>query len=597
MDASTNQYFSADEDIDLNLNPVSATGNSVIDSSATDTSIADQEQRADNSDDIARDTLFNNLMSNELQAADYYRFDVPWDIEPSLNFPSGIRGLRYPGLDESEDYNDEDLDAGYELDSDGGYARLYSDSNNEDGNEDEDQTEDENENDDQTVDQTHNHSDAEMADNAPPTPAQTPSPSGEQSPLALTPLVNGPAAPSSKPTFTVPIPVPMIPFSVHLDRMAQELNKMIGTPINISINMHHASRHNPADMATQGLRVHDTLSTKNAIRPLARAPRTITTPPVPDTNPARPDAALWTHIAAYLAAPSGPPPVATCPICYRDLLIHGIPPRHTTLSPEYTHGVVLPCAHMFCGACIDEHLHNNLNTALATHTTITVPFAPVTATLQQHLSPTTQTLARTSAKPPIRHTTPAFPPSLIPPALRTALTTAITAALTHTPGLLPPLLAKNHPARTRIHALTARFPVAPCCPLCKTSLGYARCPHATRGAPIGADCPQSELLPCAQIPDTGAGVLPEMCDACMLRRVEVLVERAEAVARSRGVAVEGGVVTEGVDAPEGAEGCTVLDAKREVEAVVREEWSLRERGRRDWGRWVYYHGHFKVGEF
>ncbi|KAK0711932.1 hypothetical protein B0H67DRAFT_647264 [Lasiosphaeris hirsuta] len=70
---------------------------------------------------------------------------------------------------------------------------------------------------------------------------------------------------------------------------------------------------------------------------------------------------VWHPITAYLDSPSGTPPLPTCPICYREIQVHGIPvSAFHDLGPAVP-GVVLPCAHIFCDECMNTHLVMTLN--------------------------------------------------------------------------------------------------------------------------------------------------------------------------------------------------------------------------------------------
>jgi hypothetical protein len=88
----------------------------------------------------------------------------------------------------------------------------------------------------------------------------------------------------------------------------------------------------------------------------------------PDPGRDRPDdreeTNSWRRIREYLNRDpkiwptSAKPPIPICPICYGELDVDGI--VVSELSATLLQAFVLPCTHMFCGACLTEAINQQV---------------------------------------------------------------------------------------------------------------------------------------------------------------------------------------------------------------------------------------------
>lgn len=71
---------------------------------------------------------------------------------------------------------------------------------------------------------------------------------------------------------------------------------------------------------------------------------------------------LWTTVKSYLENPAGrPQPMCYCPICMYPIAIRGVPilepcPWKLADGSQKVGMVLPPCAHIFCGECINKHI-------------------------------------------------------------------------------------------------------------------------------------------------------------------------------------------------------------------------------------------------
>lgn len=75
----------------------------------------------------------------------------------------------------------------------------------------------------------------------------------------------------------------------------------------------------------------------------------------------REETSLWTTVKKFLQSPESlPEPAVSCPICYGEIAIRGLPsqaPCPWKLSGGWQKvGSALPCAHVVCQECIERHL-------------------------------------------------------------------------------------------------------------------------------------------------------------------------------------------------------------------------------------------------
>ncbi|KAK0622568.1 hypothetical protein B0T14DRAFT_564013 [Immersiella caudata] len=310
----------------------------------------------------------------------------------------------------------------------------------------------------------------------------------------------------------------------------------------------------------------------NAIRDIDSAPLTSTPAPLDDSPDRNDKMSYWPAVEAYLTHPTGAPPIIECIICWKDLEVHGIPPRTPgDLDPPSGRGVALPCGHLLCNECMETHTHTPLGDA--------PPTTYVAESVMRHFPH--QLRADENL---VQHSHPQFnyatkPTSItLLPALQEILIQIVAAALNgnFTAQFSPPRLERFFQSQP---------PTAKRCPSCSHAINFAGCWHTTRGVPLPFDCPSEDLVPCARIPPVGSPV-PHVCDACALLRLRLWISAAvdDALwnARSGKRMTVGGKDGEGVSAK----------LRQAIDDFVCVEWGKEDLTRTSWGRWMYYHGKF-----
>ncbi|KAK3357982.1 hypothetical protein B0T25DRAFT_579957 [Lasiosphaeria hispida] len=264
-----------------------------------------------------------------------------------------------------------------------------------------------------------------------------------------------------------------------------------------------------------------------------------------DSRESRERVSLWYHITAYFKSRSGPPPLPMCPICLRQIEVHGIPQSMCDSDDPAVPGVVLPCAHIFCSECMNTHLGMKLNPE--------TPRGPQNMSLEEiedelrrtppwtirglissgvmdfhggeavaiayrvlrDVDPNQEAEASSSSTAPAPNGTNTTDNS---PAQQSGQQSPNPQPAPG-PGPGPASMAAHHQlrhgpavARDQWHRRARGS-----CPFCRHNLGFAECEHSIRGAPISLARAQDELPACMRVPETPVAV-PPVCDACAFAR-------------------------------------------------------------------------------
>ncbi|KAK4444354.1 hypothetical protein QBC34DRAFT_415378, partial [Podospora aff. communis PSN243] len=330
------------------------------------------------------------------------------------------------------------------------------------------------------------------------------------SPAAPDDAATRPAADSPVPlvpTPVVPQPHPPVVTDISQADHFKRIIHLLSHPSSI-----RRLRQSPPSQFVQSQSVYFTLVIGTAIRFVGNAPFT-SEPAALDDSPGREGKKLsyWPAIQAYLASPSGPPPIVECSICWKDIKVHGIPPRTLEeLDPPSGRGVALPCGHVLCNECMETYVRIPLGNAPLLQVTgngLSIPEGtPFPGQLGED-----QNLVQ-HPHPPSNRT---FPPTSITLSaeLKDALINLVAMVMDgkltrpYSPPCLEQFFRKQPPAAVK-------------CPSCSHSINFKGCWHTTRGVPLPFDCPSEDLIPCARIPPIGSPI-PHVCDSCALHRLRL----------------------------------------------------------------------------